>query len=185
MIRWNEITPQGSQEVIPGEHQALARDPHTNKSNQQTECLKTQTQQNYYIRQAQFPDCSTTTWRAPYQHTLLLPSCQKLLHRIWRVLSFTIATIFIHLHQMSCTAPSSAKDLVVFDDYSLSSFCFSCPTPHEAGKGPAVCFWHNHTKQDSILNTIQPTHMGVRSIFLLVVWTTMSLEKWLYPFNPE
>lgn len=45
---------------------------------------------------------------------------------------------------MSCTAPSSAKGLVVFDDESLSSFCFCCPTPHEAGEGPAVCFWHSH-----------------------------------------
>lgn len=133
------------QEVIPGEHQVLAKDPHANKSTRQTDCLKIQTHQNDYIRQAQIPDCSTTTWTTPCQHALLLLARQKLLHRTWRVLSFTVATTFIHLHQMSCTAPSSAKDLVGFDDESLSFFCFSCPTPHEAGKGPAVCFWHNHT----------------------------------------
>lgn len=75
-----------------------------------------------------------------------VPSCLAsggILHRTWRVLSFSMATIFIYLHQMSRMALSSAENLVAFDDDSLFSFCFSCPIPHEAGKGPAVCFWRN------------------------------------------
>lgn len=101
--------------------------------------------QYYDIRQAEILDCSTTTLTTLCQHVLLLLAGQKLLHRTWRVLSFSLATIFIHLHQMSHIAPYSAENLVVFEDNSLSTFCFSCPTPHEAGKGPVVCFWHDHT----------------------------------------
>lgn len=124
----------------------------------------------------------TTTPTTPCQHALLLLACQKLLHRTWRVLSFTIATIFIHLHQMSCTAPSSAKDLVVFDDESLSSFCFSYPTPHEAGKGPVERVWHNHTsKWDSILLYNQFTQfiLFADRLDYSVTWKmTVSAESW-------
>lgn len=116
--------------------------------------------QYYYIRQAEIPDCSTTTLTTPCQHALLLLAGQKLLHRTWRVLSFSIATVFIHLHQMSHIAPYSAENLVVFDDNSLFSFCFSCPTPHKAGKEPVVCYWHNHTSNwDLILPHNQYTWM--------------------------
>lgn len=87
---------------------------------------------------------------------------------------------------MSCTAPASARDWVFFDDESLSSFCFRCPTPHEAGKGPAVCFWHNQTSNwDSILLYNRCTWAHRKAILTVDRLNNYLNWKWLYPYNNE